>query len=173
MVKAISSNVAQYITVQTFVKALRAVVVEELQPKLLNAGKKLSGTPPFPWSGLTMKAAKTVYNLVHYGNKFELEFADFLEKAGDVAAFAKLPERFRFSIDYTDAVANLRYYEPDFVAVTTDGSHHLVETKGRAARIWCENATVLTGVEWDYVKVGQIEYNKLRPTLLADLNALI
>jgi len=52
-------------------------------------------------------------------------------------------------------LGNLRYHEPGFVAVTTDGAHCLIETKGledvnvafkdRAAHLWCENVTVLTG----------------------------
>jgi hypothetical protein len=41
ILKAISSNVAQYVTVKTFVDALRKLVVEELQPQLLHAGRKL------------------------------------------------------------------------------------------------------------------------------------
>ena len=183
MVKAISSNVAQYVTVQTFVKALRAVVIEPLEPQLVNAGRKLSETPAFPWSGLTAEAKKTVFNLVPCGNKFEEEFALFLEnKAVDVASFAKLPERFQFTIEYTDSVANLRYYEPDFVVVTADRVHYVVETKGRedvdvahkdrAARLWCENATMLTSVHWEYLKIPQAEYNKLQPTCFADLAVL-
>lgn len=62
---------------------------------------------------------------------FEKSFALFLEKAADVVRFAKLPPKFNFTVPYTDSVANLRYYEPDFVAVTKDGIHHLLETKGR------------------------------------------
>ena len=46
-------------------------------------------------------------------------------------AFAKLPQRFGFAIEYTDSATNLRYYEPDFVAVGYDGTHYLIETKGR------------------------------------------
>jgi len=52
-------------------------------------------------------------------------------------------------------MSNLRYYEPDFVAVTADGLQYIVETKGledvnvvnkdRAAHLWCENASALTG----------------------------
>ena len=67
--------------------------------------------------------------------------------------FAKLPEQFGFAIEYTDSVGNLRYYEPDFVVLTGDGIHYIVETKGledinvankdRAAQLWCENATQL------------------------------
>ena len=106
----------------------------------------------------------------------------FLQRADDVERFTKLPEQFRFAIDYTDAVGNLRYYEPDFVAVTTDASHYLLETKGledvnvaskdRAAQFWCENATRLTGNPWSYLKVRQTDYNSLQPTLFSDLLVL-
>lgn len=179
MIKAISTNVVQYVTVKTFVNALRALVVEELEPQLLNAGRKLSDTIPFPFSRPTLDAKKTVFNLVPCDNDFEKMFAKFLEGANDVAAFAKLPEPFGFAIEYTDAVSNLRYYQPDFVVVLSNGSHYLVETKGRedvdvahkdrAAQIWCENATMLTGIAWDYIKVPQKELDKLQPTQFSDL----
>jgi type III restriction enzyme len=179
MVKAISSNVASYVTIKTVVHELRQVVVEELQPQLLEPGRRLSETPKFPWSRATTAASECIYNLVPCDNQFEKEFARFLEQADDVARFAKLPEQFRFCIEYTDAVGNLRYYEPDFVAVTEDGKHHLIETKGledinvaskdRAALLWCENATARTGTPWDYVKVRQTEFNSLQPMQFADV----
>jgi type III restriction enzyme len=179
VIKAISTNVAQYVTVQTFVKALRPLVVQELTPQLVNAGRKLSDTPPFPYSRPTMPASKTVFNLVPCANKFELAFAAFLEDAGDIGAFSKLPEQFGFAIEYTDATNNLRYYEPDFVAVATDGVHYLVETKGRedvdvankdrAAILWAENATQLTGTRWQYIKVPQKEFENLQPAEFADI----
>ena len=59
-----------------------------------------------------------------------------------------------------------------------DGAHYVIETKGqenidvahkdRAATIWCENATLLTGVTWLYVKVPQAEFGKLQPQVIAD-----
>jgi type III restriction enzyme len=180
MIKAISSNVAQYVTVKTFLEALRGLVVEELTPQLLDEGRKLSYTQPFPYSRLTLEARKTVFNLVPCDNDFEKRFAAFLEGASDVAAFAKLPEQFGFAIEYTDAVSNLRYYEPDFVVTLSDDSHYLVETKGRedidvahkdrAARIWCENATLLTRTQWEYIKVPQREFEKLEPSHFSDLS---
>ncbi|MBI3741028.1 MAG: hypothetical protein HY257_04650 [Chloroflexi bacterium] len=109
IIKAISTNVAQYVAVQTFVKALRPLVVQELEPKLLNEGRKLSETPPFPYSRPTIQASKTIFNLVTCGNKFEQAFAKFLQDARDIVAFAKLPEQFGFAIEYTDASNNLRY----------------------------------------------------------------
>jgi type III restriction enzyme len=174
MIKAISTSVAQYVTVRTFAAALRNLVVEELIPSLEGSGRRLSETEPFPFSRPTFAAQKTVFNLVAADNDFERDFAQFLEGAPDVQAFAKLPAQFGFAIEYTDSAANLRYYEPDFVAILADGSHHIIETKGRedidvafkdrAARIWCENATLLTRIAWSYVKVSQGEFVKLQPS---------
>jgi type III restriction enzyme len=179
IIRAIATSVAQYVTVRTFASVLRALVVEELAPRLENPGRPLSETEPFPFSRPTFEASKTVFNLVAADNDFEREFAHFLQGATDVASFAKLQRRFGFTIEYTDSATNLRYYEPDFVAVDIEGQHHVVETKGqenvdvaykdRAATIWCENATLLTGVPWSYVKVPQTEFAKLQPTLLSDV----
>ena len=81
MIKAISSNVAQYVTVKTFVEALRKMVISELEPQLLHPGRPLSETPPFPWSRATFAADKCIFNLVPCDNEFEKEFAQFLQKA--------------------------------------------------------------------------------------------
>lgn len=180
ILQAISTNVAHYVTVKTFVAALQPLVIETLTPQLVDPGRKLSQTEPFPWSRPTTNAPKCIFNLVPCDNEFERAFAKFLQAAGDVARFAKLPaEGFGFAIEYTDAAGNLRYYYPDFVAALTGGEHYLVETKGqettevahkdRAAQHWAENASQLAGVKWRYVKVPQSEFNKLQPTDFADL----
>lgn len=146
------------------------------------AGRPLSTCPGFPWTRPTYQADKTIFNLVPADNEFEKAFARFLDKAADVTRFAKLPRQFNFSIPYTDSVANLRYYEPDFVAVTKSGAHYLLETKGRedvdvrhkdrAAELWCENAAQLTGVEWVYLKVMQTAFEEMHPTDFAELQYL-
>ncbi|HEX6508483.1 MAG TPA: RNA-binding domain-containing protein [Chloroflexota bacterium] len=182
IIKAISRSAAQYVTLKTFVSALRAVVIEEQRPELDLAGRPLSETPPFPYSRPTLNASKTVFNLVPCDNQFEKDFARALEDMPDVVRFSKLPSQFGFAIEYTDSASSLRYYEPDFVAVLSDGTHYLVETKGRedldvahkdrAAQIWCENATLLTGTAWRYLKVAQTEYKKLQPADFEDLLVL-
>jgi len=182
MIKTISSNVAQYVTLKTFVEALRKLVISELEPQLLHAGRPLSETVPFPWSRATLAADKSIFNLVPCENEYEKEFARFLQKADDVQRFAKLPEQFGFTIEYTDNMGNLRFYEPDFVALTSDGTHYIAETKGledinvankdRAAQLWCENTTKLIGKPWAYVKVLQTAYKQLQPTRFEDLLVL-
>jgi type III restriction enzyme len=178
MISAIATSVAQYVTVKTFASALRGLVVQELIPSLVDRGRPLSSTEPFPFSRPTFEASRTVFNLVAADNEFERDFARFLQKASDVRAFAKLPGRFGFVIEYTDSATNLRYYEPDFVVVSTSDEHYIIETKGRedidvahkdqAARLWCDSATLLAGTPWRYIKVPQAEFNKLQPTELSE-----
>ncbi len=115
-------------------------------------------------------------------NDFEREFARFLDNAADIEAFAKLPQAFGFSVDYTDSAMNLKSYYPDFVAVDGGGVHWLFETKGqetaevarkdRAATLWCENATKLSKRAWKYMKIPQKDFEALQPNRLVDLAAL-
>jgi len=180
-IKAMSTPVAHYVCVDVFKKALQALTIEEQTPKLLEPARMLSSCQPFPWSRTVWEGHKCVFNLVPCDNDFEREFAKFLDNAGDVAAFAKLPRAFGFTIEYSDTAMNLRNYEPDFVAIDKSGTRWLLESKGQenvdvlrkdvAAVRWCENATMLTGTQWTYIKIPQKEFNALQPTRLSDLMA--
>src|SRR5207247_7026542 len=117
ILKAISSNVSQYVVVQTFVKALRAIVVEERIPEIIAPPRKLSQTDPFAFSRPTYQASKSIFNRVPCDNEFEVDFSKFLQSAADVRQFSSLPSRFGFSMDYTVAFPNLRSYHLDFVLV--------------------------------------------------------
>ncbi len=182
VLKAMSRTAAAYVVCSVFEKALKSLIVQPAEPKLLTTARKLSTCVPFPYSRPTYEAQKCIFNLVPCDNELERTFAKFLDKASDVTAFAKLPEQFGFAIDYVDQAANMRYYYPDFVAKIDTGEYWLVETKGaetlevahkdRAAILWCENATALTGDVWRYLKVPQKEFEKLQPSDFADLMAL-
>ena len=181
IIKAMSSNVAHYVCVQTFKKVLLSRAIAEQQPQLLGSDRLLSTTQPYPWSRPVYEARKCIFNLVACDNDFEKAFAKFLDSAGDVKAFSKLPEVFGFAIDYTDG-GNLRSYYPDFVAIDQEDVRWLLETKGqeteevkhkdRAAALWCENASVLTGKPWRYLKVPQKDFEKLQPESLAEVAVL-
>ena len=179
IVQAMNHRVSGYVVLDVFGKALKDKIIEQLEPIIEGEAHKLSSMRPFAFSRQVLEARKCVFNLVPCDNDFEYEFARFLENAKDVEAFSKLPQQFGFSIEYTDNNANLRYYYPDFVVKTETDEMWLVETKGqeslevafkdRAAQMWCENATILTGQQWRYVKVPQKEYLKLQPVEFADL----
>ncbi len=184
VIRAMSSNIASYVVIKEFEKALRNVIVEDKKPELVTLNRFLSSTPPFPFSKNVHEASKTIFNYVACHNEFEISFAKFLQSTSDVKAFAKLPEQFGFSINYTDSIVNMRYYYPDFVAKLNNESYWLIETKGRedidvlhkdrAAKLWCEYATELSGANWKYIKVGQKEFEKLHPDSFQELeNTLI
>ncbi len=182
VLQAMGRTATAYVVRREFQKALKGLVIEEVQPELQAPERPLSSCVPFPYSRPTYAARKSVFNLVSCDNEFERRFARFLDDAPDIAAFAKLPQQFGFAIEYTDNAANMRYYYPDFVARTPDGERWLIETKGlegpevghkdRAATLWCENATALTGTTWRYLKVLQKEFTKLQPADFSDLLAL-
>lgn len=184
VIRAMGSNVANYVCTDAFVKLLSSLSIAEQTPEVTAPPRLLSELKPFPYSSGRpfYEARKCILNLVPCGNEFERGFAKFLDSADDVKAFCKVPDEFGFSIEYTDGSANLRNYFPDFVAVGTDGTHWLLETKGaeteevrhkdQAARLWCKNATELTGTLWKYLKVRQKAFNELQPDALTDLQAL-
>ncbi|AMJ64299.1 hypothetical protein AXW84_01790 [Hymenobacter sp. PAMC 26628] len=157
------------------------MVVEAKEPELLHQARPLSSIAPFPTSRKLLESSRTIFNYVVCDNEFELAFARFLDQAPDVAAFAKLPETFGFYIAYTDTRSNLRHYYPDFIVRQPDGTHWVVETKGRedidvarkdeAARAWCQRATELTEVQWKYLKVMQTEFERMQPDDFEDLLA--
>lgn len=98
-------------------------------------------------------------------------------------AFAKLPEQFSFCIEYTDTLANIHHYYPDFVVRLMDGEHWLIETKGREdidvrlkdefARNWCESAIQLTEIKWDYFKVLQKDFENIHPDNFKELKTVL
>lgn len=179
VIKAMGNNLASYVVIKEFEKVLRDVVVEEKTAELISPEKFISETKPFPFSKVTVEASKSIFNYVACDNNYEADFARFLENSDDVVAFAKLPIQFGFCIQYTDKVANIRHYYPDFVVKLANGQHWLIETKGRedvevvlkdsAAINWCERATELTETEWNYIKVLQKDYNMLRPSNFDEL----
>jgi len=182
VIRFMATPLVQHLTVKCFAKELRAVVIAEVEPQVIAPARPLSACVPFPWSQATYEAKKTVFNFVACDNTYESSFARFLDNAPDVVAFAKLPMRFGFAIEYLDDGGNLRLYHPDWAARASDGVMYLMETKGyvgvevplkdRAATIWCENAIALTGVTWRYRRINQGEFTKLAPTRLSDLVAL-
>lgn len=167
-------------TEKVFLTLLRPLLIEEKTPTASGVDMHLSTTPPFPWSGKIADVKKTLFNFTPVGNDFEQTFAKFLDATPEVEAFANLGNlKPNLSIEYLDGESNLRQYEPDFVARTNDGTHWLIETKGREdadvahkdarATKWCADVTELTGVRWEYIKVPDKEFKKLKPSTFDEL----
>jgi len=189
IVKMISTELVAQVVTNFFLKILRPVRIEQREVTPLRELRPLSSLEPFVWGKDTVAAHHTVFNLTVVGNDLENRFAQFLDLASDVQAFAKIPDQFGFSIEYTDANANLRHYFPDFVArqVDPDASsgyvYWLIETKGlegpevpwkdQRAKLWAEQASEATGYQWRFLKVPDKQFKKTKPATLADLAVLV
>ena len=124
------------------------------------------------------KAARTLFNLVPCNRSLELATTKFLDKAPDVAAFAKNAGPQAVRIDYLTADHRLAFYTPDFFARDPEGAYFLIETKGRqdqdvprkarAAIEWCKTASK-SGTRWHYVFVPQAIMEGLTSSRFADL----
>jgi type III restriction enzyme len=183
IIQAMSRPAVAYVVKKLFTTALRNKIIEELEPSLVREPRRLSEALPFPFSNTNaVEGRRCILNYAPCTNEYERAFAKFLDGAEDVVAWCKVPESFKFSIEYTDQNASLRYYYPDIVAVAEDGMHWIVETKGaemievaykdRAARLWCENASTLTDTTWEYIKVRQKDFYEMQPTLFSDITLM-
>ena len=157
--------------------------------KLATATLKLSNTKSFAWRRdlPPMTSAKTVFNFVATYNPFERAFAEFLHGASDVDRFASLGHTEQepattFRVDYVKANGATGYYFPDFVVVQDSDAgevNWIIETKGRlwpdtvtkdaAITHWCRRVTGLTGNPWQYKRVDQVPFEKLKPKTFAEL----
>jgi type III restriction enzyme len=147
-----------------FVTAIRGLSILEQQVQPEGDPIRLSETEPYPTTRPTLKAEKTVFNLVPCDSSLEERFALWLDTgASDVLASAKNESAVHFEIAYISTGGGLRYYRPDFL-VRTPQAMYVIETKGletvevarkdqRVAQ-WCRDVTAATGEEWRYLKVS-------------------
>ncbi len=177
----IREGIAKYLAKQISTLVVETGEIEFEQEKFL-----LSSTKPFQWRRNLpppLKLEKTVFNFVATYNGFEREFAKFLDRASDVARFAALgtteqgESGSQFRVDYLKTNGAMGYYYPDWVAVQKKGKgeiNWIIETKGRvwenteqkdAAMLnWCNRITVKTGKKWRYIRVNQINFDRVKDT---------
>ncbi len=184
VIQALSRPLTLTLTEKVFFALIRPRLTDETVPVVENTPQLLSTAPPFPYSGKVADVKHTLFNLTPCGNDFEQAFARFLDSAFDVETFANLGNLPRpLQLEYLDGEANLRLYEPDFVARDDAGRHWLLETKGREdldvarkdarAEQWCADVTALAGAEWHYRKVPQKEFERIKPQSLAELVSVL
>ena len=174
---------AQALVVGAFREAIRSLSITEREPTIEENALRVSETPPFPWSRQTVEGKKTVFNLTPVDSTLEARFAEFLDRASDVTAWAKLTMNSRFALEYISRAGALRYYYPDFVLRLDDDTCLIVETKGqedldvalkdRRARRWCQDATRLAGREWVYEKVPQKLFDGFHGDTMDELRRLL
>lgn len=173
----------------TFRAGINALTIQDHGSARIEDWIKLRTARPFTvtYRGF-LQSRKTLFTKIvgeadHDG--FELAFADFLDRADDVVAFAKNYLNIGFKLDYVTASGDLANYIPDFLAKAADGTVAIIETKGRAEldlpqkmkRLaqWCADATAAStaagGTVYTFIFVDQASFDKHPPKSLAGLRA--
>jgi type III restriction enzyme len=181
----IQEGIAKYLA-----RKIAELTIDRLAIDFERADFKLSETKPFSWRRNLppLVAKKTVFNYVATYNDFERRFAEFLDKAADVARFAALgtteqgESGTQFRVDYLKPSGAIGFYHPDWVVVQKTKSSEfnwIIETKGRvwegttakddAMHDWCERVSIATGRKWNYSRVNQIQFQSEKATTLAEL----
>ena len=116
---------------------------------------------------------KSVFNLISGDSKFEIEFCEYLDSFDDVISFFKNDIQLKQSIEYVKHDGTIGAYYPDFFIKLEDGSRWVVETKGAQSvndprkfarlKVWCEDASEITGIEWNCLYIRQEIWNDLKP----------
>jgi type III restriction enzyme len=168
---------------------VRATFVPLIQKRTTIEGKRLPQREPTKvgkWKPFqvthsqnqpAIPATRTLFNLVPCNRELEVAMSNFLDKAGDVAAFCKNAGPQALRLDYVTDASRLAFYTPDFLVRTTDGQYWLVETKGRvdkdvplkvgAAVAWCKATSKKT--PWKFLYVPEGVFQKFSGDALGEL----
>jgi len=175
---AISEPQTEELILHSFTESFRQLTFKEEKPKQ-EAALRLKDIKPFVWTRPVCTADKCILNYMPCSNDLEVDFAKFLDRAEDVEAFTK-NEKLGFVLEYVSEEGGLKNYKPDFIVKATKGRFYLLETKGEVdinvprkddrARIWCDDASKITGQDWHYQRIDQKlfeahYYNTLRELL--------
>ncbi len=189
VLRNLSEPEAGKILFDSFKQAINALTVQDAGTSRIEDHIRLRDTRPFRTDNRPYLAArKSIFSKIvgepHAGG-FELTFATFLDKAPDVAAFAKNYLAVGFKLDYVKADGDLSTYTPDFLVRTADGRVWIVETKGREEldlpqkmtrlRQWCEDATQASQAEggpvYHFVYVDEVGFKAHAPATFRGLAA--
>jgi type III restriction enzyme len=176
----LNSSDAKTTLFKVFVDAInRLSIVEEV---VRPSGEiiRVSEANPYPTTRPVVTTRKTVFDKVPCDSDLERDFAQWLDEADDVLAFAKSETAIRFDMEYVSEKGGLRTYRPDFI-IRAPYCNYIVETKGwedlevarkdlRAIQ-WCKDATVLSGQPWQYLKVRETMFRGRQWRSLAELTA--
>lgn len=168
---------------EAFVSTLRGRSITSREVRPLGEAIRFSETNGFEWSRTRYAGLKTVFNLVACDNQFEADFAAFLDRCPDVAAYAKNNMNTHFVIEYQKADQSIGGYYPDFIVRLVNGEMYLVETKGiedvnvarkdARAQQWCADASNLTGTKWSYLKVPFSLFESSTATTFEELTSQV
>lgn len=188
----LQTSVVQECIARYLAEQIGRLTVVSRKLEFQHAAHRLSQTKPFVWrrnlQNGPLECQRTIFNYVATYNDFERQFAEFLDRAGDVGRFAALgttqqgDSATEFRVDYLKPGGAIGFYHPDWVVVQSSPSgevYWIIETKGRvwedtaakdaAMEDWCKRITERTGQQWHFKRVNQTAFDAKRASALAEV----
>ncbi len=169
---------------------IRATFVPLLRKRVTRHQKRLMEEPPQsvtswkPYQATHSEthpaqiAERTPFNLAPCNRQLEVAMTGFLDRAADVAAFAKNQGPQCLRIDALTAEGRRSLYTADFLIRRSNGNYLLAETKGRrdpdvagkarAAVEWCKAASTAK-TKWEYLYVSEDIFKAFSGDSVAEL----
>jgi type III restriction enzyme len=152
VLRNLSEPEARKALVDNFTEAINALTITDRGTSKVVSTIKLSQAKPAVVPNQEYVVSnKTLFNRVIGDSMLELHFAQYLDRAQDVQAFAKNMFNIHFKIEYVNTKGEIANYYPDFFVRTNPEFLFIVETKGiedpddgkKWNRLvqWCKDAT--------------------------------
>jgi len=152
VLRNLSEPEARKALVDNFTEAINALTITDRGTSKVVSTIKLSQAKPAVVPNQEYVVSnKTLFNRVVGDSMLELHFAQYLDRAQDVQAFAKNMFNIHFKIEYVNTKGEIANYYPDFFVRTNPEHLYIVETKGvedpddgkKWNRLvqWCKDAT--------------------------------
>jgi len=117
---------------KVFKKAIDELTITDKGAAEVKNYIKLREAKPFPMNYQEyIIPKKSIFNKVVGDNRFELEFAVFLDNCEDIISFTKNTYSVNFRIEYQGEDGNIHDYYPDFLIKQKESLVYVIETKGR------------------------------------------
>jgi type III restriction enzyme len=150
----------------------KVVSIERFAPlRVGRAGTSSDRTGPWKRGVAYTGYAKSLYEQEWFDSGLEKQVAVILDDAGEIGVWARLQRGDLRIVWESDG----RVYEPDFVAVESEGAHWVVEAKADrdlpskdvqgkefAGQRWARYVSDQTGVDWRYLLAGETDVAEAR-----------
>lgn len=159
---------------ESFAAAINKLTLVDAGTSTVISEVKLSKTRPVVVNNQPyVVSKKTLFNRIVGDSNLELRFAQFVDQAKDVQAFAKNTRSVHFYMEYITATGEIAHYYPDFIVRGTSGQIYIVETKGledldvapKWKRLvqWCADATATSDTGKTYIPlfISQEDFDEM------------
>ncbi len=187
LIRNLSEPIPSQLIVSLFKKEINRLILNDEGFSATGKESSIADTRSYPVSRKkkVYSPKKSVFNILCADSQFEIEFAQFLDNSNDVVSYFKNDIQLQNYIEYIKHDGSSGVYYPDFYIKLKNNNRWIVETKGASElnakrkydrlKIWCENASRESNLNWDNLFVRQEIWNKFNnpPNNFDDLVKLI